>query len=115
LATLRTTLGATRFTAAWDAGRALSLDQIVGEALALELAPPDAHRVRPGPAETFGLTAREQEVLRLVAEGRSDPEIAAALFVSRRTAAGHVANILGKLDLPSRAAAAAWAVRHGLA
>jgi DNA-binding NarL/FixJ family response regulator len=51
----------------------------------------------------------------LLAAGRSDKEIAAALFVSRRTAATHVAAILRKLGLSSRAAAAAHAVRHGLA
>jgi DNA-binding NarL/FixJ family response regulator len=54
-------------------------------------------------------------VLCHLVEGRSDREVAEALFISRRTAAGHVASILSKLELPSRAAAAAFAVRHGLA
>jgi DNA-binding NarL/FixJ family response regulator len=53
-------------------------------------------------------------VLRLLAEGRTDREIADALSVSPRTVAKHVAAILAKLDAPSRAAAAAHAVRHGL-
>jgi DNA-binding CsgD family transcriptional regulator len=61
-----------------------------------------------------GLTAREVEVLRLVAEGRSNHEIARRLFVSDHTIKRHVANILGKLDLPSRAAAAAYAARRNL-
>ena len=60
------------------------------------------------------MPAREREVLGLVVAGRSDQEIAAALSVSRRTASTHVGNILGKLGLPSRAAAA-YAARHGLA
>ena len=61
-----------------------------------------------------GLTARELEVLRLLAAGRSDPEIAAVLFLSPRTAQWHLANLLRKLGLRSRAAAAR-AARHGLA
>jgi predicted ATPase/DNA-binding CsgD family transcriptional regulator len=61
------------------------------------------------------LTRREQDVLRLLAEGRSDPEIAAALFVSRRTVASHVANLFRKLGVHSRAAASAYAVREGIA
>lgn len=61
------------------------------------------------------LSPREVEVLRLLADGASDPEIAAALFISRRTAATHVRHIYDKLGVSSRAAAAAWAVRNGLA
>ena len=61
------------------------------------------------------LTPRERQVLRLVAQGRTNREIADALFVSHRTASTHVANILGKLDVASRTEATAWAVRVGLA
>jgi DNA-binding CsgD family transcriptional regulator len=61
------------------------------------------------------LTPRELEVLRLVAQGKSNQEIADALFISMRTAQTHVTNILGKLDLDSRAALAAYAVRQRLA
>ncbi|MET1059459.1 MAG: alpha/beta fold hydrolase [Nocardioides sp.] len=60
------------------------------------------------------LTDRELEVLRLVAEGRTDAEIAAALVLSSHTVHRHVANIRTRLDVPSRAAAAAWAVENGL-
>jgi DNA-binding CsgD family transcriptional regulator len=70
-------------------------------------------RVRAAPAPG-GLTPREVEVLRLVAEGKSDREIGEALFISHRTVMRHVSNILGKLDVDSRAAAAAFAVRHEL-
>ena len=52
-----------------------------------------------------GLTQREVEVLRLLAEGRSDREIAAELYISPKTASVHVSNLLGKLGVPSRAAA----------
>ena len=61
-----------------------------------------------------GLTAREAEVLRLVAAGKSNPEIAAALFLSTKTVARHLSNIFTKLDVPSRTAAAAYAFDHGL-
>lgn len=60
------------------------------------------------------LTPRELEVLRLVAEGLSDPEIAVRLVVSEHTVHRHVANIRSKLRQPSRAAAAAYAARNGL-
>jgi DNA-binding CsgD family transcriptional regulator len=69
----------------------------------------------PSAAERAGLTAREAEVLRLLAAGRSDPEIAAELFLSPRTVQWHVGNLLRKLGLRSRAAVAAHAARHGLA
>jgi DNA-binding NarL/FixJ family response regulator len=59
----------------------------------------------------LGLTARESEVLRLVAAGRSNPEIAAELFISAKTASVHVSNILAKLGVGSRGEAAAAAYR----
>ncbi len=60
------------------------------------------------------LSPREREVLRLLADGRSDPEIAAALFVSRRTVATHVASVFRKLGVHSRAAASVAAMRAGI-
>jgi len=63
------------------------------------------------PAAEF--TAREHDVLRLLAEGRSNAEIAAALFISPGTVKAHVASILAKLDLPTRRDAAAWAREVG--
>ncbi len=72
-------------------------------------------RKRTGKAtDPAGLTRREVEVLRLVAQGLSDKEIATRLVLSRHTVHRHLHSILTKLDRPSRTAAAAYAARHGL-
>ncbi|WP_262706320.1 MULTISPECIES: response regulator [Streptomyces] len=60
------------------------------------------------------LTEREREVLALIADGRSNREIARALVLSEKTVKTHVSNILMKLDLADRTQAALWAVRHGI-
>jgi DNA-binding NarL/FixJ family response regulator len=66
------------------------------------------------PHSTAGLTARELEVLRLVATGRTNRAIADALKLSEKTVARHVSNIFNKLNVPSRAAATAYAFKHHL-
>ncbi|MGW0102263.1 response regulator transcription factor, partial [Nocardia sp. NPDC003354] len=66
------------------------------------------------PALPGGLTAREVEVLRLVAAGRSNPQIAGELVVSEKTVARHLSNIFTKLEVGSRTAAAAFAYEHNL-
>jgi DNA-binding NarL/FixJ family response regulator len=63
---------------------------------------------------TMALTPREREILVLVAQGRSNREIARILLISERTARTHVSNVLTKLGLASRTQAALWAVREGL-
>jgi len=68
----------------------------------------------PAAAAAAGLSRRELEVLRLIATGSSNREIAARLFLSERTVARHVSNILAKLRLSSRSAATAYAFEHGL-
>jgi DNA-binding CsgD family transcriptional regulator len=67
------------------------------------------------PTVALGLTAREAEVMRLVAGGWTNQQIADALFITRKTASVHVSNILGKLGVEHRGAAAAAAHRLGLA
>ena len=118
VAAVRATLDDPTLAAAWDAGQTLPMDGVMAEATALEAAmlaeaaSPDGDHVLAAP---HGLSPRELDVLRLLAEGHTDRQIGDALFISRRTAAGHVASILAKLALPSRTAAVAFAVRHGLA
>jgi DNA-binding NarL/FixJ family response regulator len=70
---------------------------------------------KPGPAAgPHGLTPRELQVLRLVAQGKTNKIIAAELSLSEKTVDRHVSNIFDKLDVPSRAAATAFAYQHGL-
>ena len=71
-------------------------------------------RQRPGDDPTSDLTSRELDVLRLVAAGKPNKQIAAELAISERTARTHVSRILRKLRLSSRTQAALWAVREGL-
>jgi len=112
IAAARARLAGAAFTAAWAAGRTLPMAVVITEALAV------AHEVhQPVPPDVpnrGGLTQREAEVLRLLAEGRSDREIAAELYISPKTVGTHVSNLLGKLGVPSRAAAVAHVHRHGL-
>jgi DNA-binding CsgD family transcriptional regulator len=91
--------------AAQQAGRAAALLADLGTPVA-------TRRARGEPV--FGLSARELEVLGLLAQGLSNQRIADSLVLSRHTVNRHVANILRKMQVPSRAAAAALATRHNL-
>jgi predicted ATPase/DNA-binding CsgD family transcriptional regulator len=108
-------LGDAAFADAWDQGGALALPDAIDIACAVAVAArpgqPAAKAPTTGPA---ALTVREREVLRLIAGGHSDKEIALALGITRFTASNHVSNIRTKLGVPSRAAVAALAVRDGL-
>ncbi len=111
----REALGDAAFARAETAGRALSLEEAVAEATAFApMAGPAGVPAPTGAAARHGLTAREVEVLRLLAQRRTDREIADALFISPKTAGFHVANILGKLGVANRREAAALALREGL-
>lgn len=88
-----------------------SLEPAIALRVLHELAHPPAQQpLTPDP-----LTARELEVLRLVAKGRSNKEIAEALVITELTVRTHVSNILGKLQLASRTQAALYALKEGLA
>ncbi len=115
LVTLKSRLGEAAFAVAWTSGGSLSPDEAVTEAMAVsEVAPLPTALREDAPVALGDLTPREVEVLRLLADGRTNAEIATTLFISPRTASTHVTNIFNKLSLPSRSAAAAFAHRHGV-
>lgn len=110
----------------WRAGSLLTLDsvsrrmsiiarEIVGRRQPASIVNAVTERMAPE-AHLFvhNLTGREIEVLRLLAQGNSTKEISETLFISPRTTATHITNILGKLDVSSRTAAVAYAIRSGL-
>ena len=72
------------------------------------------HRPAPQAGRPAGLTDREVEVLRLIARGSSNRQVAERLFISRKTVGRHVENVYAKIGVSSRAAAAVFAMEHGL-
>jgi predicted ATPase/DNA-binding NarL/FixJ family response regulator len=122
IAELRRSVDAATIQRSWDAGNAMPLATLLEEvANSTETLIDASTRVASKPSTTVksaaaeaGLTRREIDVLRLLVDGLSDREIGDALFISHRTAMTHVANILGKLNLESRTAAAAFALRNNL-
>jgi DNA-binding CsgD family transcriptional regulator len=110
---IRDVLGDADYTAAWEAGRSVPFDLAMTEAIALADAALASHRSVPARA-LAGLSVREIDVLRLLADGQADKAIANALFISPRTASSHVAAIMAKLGVESRTAAVALAFRSGL-
>ncbi len=113
---LRAELGEVAFASAWGEGRRLSPDAARDEAIRVAdvISAAPKHKTT-SPAESYGLTQRELDVLRLIAAGRSNPQIGEALFISPRTAQIHVTHVLAKLGLANRTEAAAFAHQHGLA
>jgi DNA-binding NarL/FixJ family response regulator len=108
LTAVRSALEEPTFEAAWAEGRAMSPEEAIEYALEEPTAPHDQSRA------PSGLTRRELEVLGLLAQGMSNQQIAESLTISEHTVHRHVSNVLGKLGVSSRAAAAAQAGRLGL-
>ena len=111
IAQSRAQLGTESFTAAWAEGRTLTLQQVVAEG--------EQPIALPGPIPTpsptkfpFELTAREIQVLRLLAKGLTDPEIAEQLVLSKRTVHAHLRSIYSKLDVTTRSAATRAAIEN---
>jgi DNA-binding NarL/FixJ family response regulator len=103
-----------QFAGEWARGRSMAAADAIREARAILEAGHDWASSDVGRPRLASLTPREREVLRLLAQGIGDKEIAVALGMSRRTASKHVAAILGKLEVESRTAAVAHALREGL-
>jgi non-specific serine/threonine protein kinase len=139
LAEVRAALSDGAFAVAWAEGQAMTLEQATAFALnepASVAGGPDGGRVSrvhllrpaegsggpisrpttasPGPAEADGLSEREREVLRLIAVGKSNPEIAAELVIRVHTVIRHANHIYAKLGVGNRTEAAAFAHRHNL-
>jgi DNA-binding CsgD family transcriptional regulator/tetratricopeptide (TPR) repeat protein len=111
----RQRIGDRAYQEAWEAGQRLRPEEAMAEVNRVLIAA-EGTGLRTSPdRDGARLTPREREVLLLLVEGRSNPDIAEALFVSPRTAETHVTHILAKLGVTTRAEAAAHAVRVGLA
>jgi DNA-binding NarL/FixJ family response regulator len=110
LAAARARLDEPTWTAARDAGRAMTAEQAAGYALEQEPAP------EPAAPETYpsGLSAREVGVLKLVARGLTNAEVAEKLFLSSRTVDWHLGSIYRKLGFHSRTEATRFAIEHDL-
>ena len=93
----------------------MTLEQAIAYALASQAAPPRAKESERGTApHAGGLTAREVEVLRLIAAGRTNKEIADELVLSLATVERHNSNIYAKIGARGRTDATAYALKHGL-
>ncbi len=120
ITTLRSQMDASAFQAAWAEGRAMPPEQAIEYALTLppiSTEPSTVARsaiVLPSPTYPAGLTAREVEVLRLLAQGLTYAQIAEKLIITRRTVNAHLTTIYGKLGVTSRAAATRFALDHHL-
>ncbi len=121
VAAARTYLGEQRFDAAWVEGRAMTPDQaLAAREPVTPLTPISAERASTSPAKPVatypdGLTAREVEVLRLLAQGLTDAQIATHLVIAPRTVNTHLTSIYGKIQVSSRSAATRYAIEHQLA
>jgi predicted ATPase/DNA-binding CsgD family transcriptional regulator len=117
----RARLGASAFASAWQEGRAMTPEQVLAAQgyVTISLPTPTGSRstlpVMTSPSYPSGLTAREVEVLRLVAQGLTDAQVAEQLVISPRTVNGHLRSIYSKIGVTSRSAATRYAVDHHLA
>jgi len=120
ISSVRAQLGEQAFAAAWAEGRTISREQILaaqGTAEILALIPTEpssAPPVRMPPTSPAGLTTREMDVLRLLAQGLTSAQIAARLVIGVVTVNSHVRSIYSKLGITSRAAATRYALEHHL-
>jgi DNA-binding NarL/FixJ family response regulator len=106
------TLGAQRARAAWQTGQAMTVEEATAYA---QVATEPTSASAPHPtARLDPLTAREQDVAALIAQGLSNRQIAERLVITERTVAAHVEHILNKLGFASRTQIGVWAAEHGL-
>ena len=118
VATARTQFGEKAFASAWSEGRTMTPEQALAAKGQAALLPPssNAPSTPPAKAPTYPneLTAREVDVLRLLAQGLTSAQIAEQLILSLLTVNTHVRSIYSKLGVTSRSAATRWAIEHQL-
>jgi predicted ATPase/DNA-binding CsgD family transcriptional regulator len=124
VAAVRAQLDEPTFLKAWSEGQTMPLEEAIAAAKQVKAQEHITSASERPPAETTststsrgnssGLTAREIEVLRLVSQGLTTPQIAERLIISSRTADAHLRSIYSKLDVSSRAAATRYAIEHKL-
>jgi len=110
MTSLRQQLGNEGYVRAWETGRTIPLEQAI---VTVVSGVPGVSNNSTSGVE-FGLTRRELEILQLLADGLSNQEMAAQLYISPRTTTTHISNIFRKLGVSSRTAAVAFARRSGL-
>jgi DNA-binding CsgD family transcriptional regulator len=118
LAVVRAQLDPVTFEAAWAAGQGMGLEEAIAEAEAVAQAAqaaPEPQTPLSAPQHPAGLTEREVEVLRLVAQGLTNLQIAEQLIISPRTVHAHLRAIYGKIEVTTRSAATRFALEHNLA
>jgi predicted ATPase/DNA-binding CsgD family transcriptional regulator len=117
LSNLRAALGGDAFAQAWSEGQGMGIGEITRyvEEWTLSRESPDARNAANEDESYNGLTHREREVATLIAQSKSNAEIAEALVLSKRTVETHITNILSKLGFTSRVQIAAWVIKKGLA
>src|SRR6266699_3393050 len=116
IAAARAQLGQKAFAAAWAEGRTMTLEQVLASLEPSSLAEPVPAASTPAvkPTYPYDLTEREVEVLRLLAQGLTNAQVAEQLVISVHTANNHVKSILSKLGVTTRSAATRFAFEHKL-
>ncbi len=118
MSTVRAQLSEDVFSSAWAEGRAMSLEQALAAQGPVTMpptapaGPSSAPHERPASLSPHGLTAREVEVLRLLAQGLTNPQIAEQLVISPQTVHAHLRSMYSKLGVTTRSAATRFAVEH---
>jgi DNA-binding CsgD family transcriptional regulator/tetratricopeptide (TPR) repeat protein len=112
ISALQSALGLDAFTALWAQGKKMPLENVIDLAVSEPPATTEALRIEKD--KFGGLTAREREVAVLIAQGKSNREIAVAMTVGVKTIETYVTRILNKLGFDSRVQIATWAVEKGL-
>jgi DNA-binding NarL/FixJ family response regulator len=111
LAAARAHLGEKPFAAAWAQGRTMTPEQALA-AQGQPILPTPSPAAKPAATSPDRLTAREVEVLHLLAQGLTDAQIAEQLVISPRTVNNHLTSIYGKIRVSSRSAATRYAIEH---